>query len=153
MIRALNVARRANDNVDGHAHTANLLAVLEVAGLVLEVGRREAYLVLAGLAGGEREAALGLTLLLHDAVVVVEHLVDGDVQPDRAVGLEFLRVGVVLLHLVVALRASGGHPPIEREMAYRLSGCPWAAPRRSTLAGRPACRSGARWRGGRRGRG
>lgn len=55
---------------------------------------RQADLVLAGLGGGEGEAAGVAIALGHDPVVVVEDLVDGD--EDSQVGVDGIRVRLLV---------------------------------------------------------
>ena len=78
LVRALDLARFADDHVELEADAADLVAAEEVAGEGGDVGRGEAEAVVAGVGGGEGEFAGAGAALRDDAVVVVEGFVDGD---------------------------------------------------------------------------
>ncbi len=77
LVRAVELARLADDEVEVEADAAVDVALREPVGLARGRGRGEAELVLARVGGGEGEAA-GVGAALGDyAVVVVEDLLRG----------------------------------------------------------------------------
>ena len=76
LVLGLDLARLTNGNVQGELHGA-LAAGHPARGRDVGFGRK-ADPVLAGVGGREGEAAGVVFALVHDAVVVIEGLIDGD---------------------------------------------------------------------------
>ena len=85
LVRALNLTRLANRHVQLKPHIASRLAIRQVAVTMPSIRRGKANPVLAGIRSAECEAALGIALLRHDAVVVVKDFLDGNVHADVVV--------------------------------------------------------------------
>ena len=77
LIRALDLARLADREVQQELDAARRLSVRQQAAVGCGARGREAEPVLARVCGREGEAALGGAALRDDAVVVVEDLFDG----------------------------------------------------------------------------
>lgn len=160
LILSLDLARLANGNVERDPDGA--LAVGHPA-RSRDVGfGHEADTVLAGVCGGEGEAAGVVFALIDDAVVIVEGLVDGDLDLEVVVDRVGVGVGVDYFGGEFACVGRGcelGNSHFWRIslflfgcrfigwFAYLLPGCPWGDPRRSTLFGGHQRKSTRRWRG------
>lgn len=154
LVLGLDLARLANGNVQGELNGA-LAAGHPARGRDVGFGQ-EADPVLAGVGGGEGEAAGVVFALVHDAVVVVEGLVDGDL--DLEVVVDRVGVGVGVDDFGFELACSAENELVTsrscpfsfkfvvalRRSPYLLPGCPWGDPRRSTLVGGHQCRSTGR---------
>lgn len=77
LVRALNLARLANNHIKLESDATDLVAAEKESGGGGDVGRCEAQAVVAGVSGGESEFAAAGAPLVDDAVVVVEDFVDG----------------------------------------------------------------------------
>lgn len=118
--------------------------------------------MLAGVCGGEGEAAGVVFALVDDAVVIVEGLVDGDLDLEVVVDRVGVRVWVDYFGREFTCSEGGGELVKSRPwnislivfscrfigwFAYLLPGCPWGDPRRSTWFGGHQRKSTRRWRG------
>lgn len=133
LVLGLNLARLANGHVEGNADST--LAVGQPAGCRdLGVGH-EADTVLAGVSGGEGEAAGVVLALVYDAVVIVEGLFHGDLDlevvvdgEDAGVGVDDLGVELACsLKVKILVNLSDCSEDIEKKrngLSYRLLGCP-----------------------------
>lgn len=159
LILSLDLACLANGNVERDPDSA--LTVRHPArGRDVGLGH-EADTVLAGVCGGEGEAAGVVFALVDDAVVIVEGLVDGDL--DLEVVVDRVGVGVGVDYFGGEFACVVGGDELVRSrfenislslsgrrfiewFAYLLPGCPWGGPRRSTLFGGHQRKSTRRWR-------
>lgn len=101
LVRALDVARRADGHINRELDAAHLEPALQPPGVSSEVGRCKAELVFSRVRGAERKAAFAIASLRHDAVVVVKDFIDSDEETDARIGLEGAAVIVPLLDFVV----------------------------------------------------
>lgn len=102
LVAALDPAGLADGHVDLETDVTGRFAGREVCGRRGNIGGSEADTVVTAVGSAEGETADGGTALGNDAVVVVEHLVDGDVDAHVWVGFVLLCRVIVLGGRVVA---------------------------------------------------
>ena len=109
LIRALNITRLSNRQIQRKLNRAALSTRHSTAQPAAGGGarRRETDAVVAGVSGGEGEAAFGGAALGDDAVVGVEGFVDSDGDGDGGGGDVGLGCRIVLVGFVVAWQGRG----------------------------------------------
>lgn len=162
LVLGLNLASLTNGHIEGDPN--GTLAVGQPAGCRDFGVGHETDTVLSGVGSGEGEAARVVFPLVHDAVIIVEGLLhsnlDLEVVVDRKdagvrvdnLGVEFAYswkgdLSQICSHIwLIGIDQLKGRKK-EKSISYRLPGCPWVGPRRSTLFGGHQRRNTRRWRG------